>query len=100
MLCSVNTFTQPRELGEYRLGRRGPLERLWMLVVVIDERVDLALEVGHRLERTAADRLVGDQGEPALDLIEPGTVGWREMDVKAGSSRQPGTNPRRLPGGG
>ena len=42
-----------------------------MLVVVVDEGGDLALEIGHRLKRAAADRLVGDQSEPAFDLVEP-----------------------------
>jgi hypothetical protein len=43
-----------------------------MLVVVIDELADLALQIDDRVERAATDRLVGDQREPALDLVEPG----------------------------
>ena len=42
-----------------------------MLIVVVDEGVDLPFEIADGLEGTAADRLVGNQGEPALDLIEP-----------------------------
>ena len=54
-----------------------------MLVVVLNERSDFALQVGHRVERAATDRLVGNQREPALDLVEPGGVGRGEMQVKA-----------------
>jgi len=69
-----------------------------MLVVVVDEGIDLALEVVHGLERTAADRLVGDQCEPSLDLIEPGTVGGREVHMEPRPPRQPGMYPRMLAG--
>lgn len=58
--CPVNNFTQPFDLGEDRFCGGGPHERPRMLVVVLDERVDLALEVGDRVERAAADGLVGD----------------------------------------
>jgi hypothetical protein len=43
-----------------------------MLVVVIDELADLALQIDDRVELAATDRLVGDQRKPALELVEPG----------------------------
>ena len=58
-----------------------------MLIVVVDEGVDLPLEIGDGLEGTTADRLVGNQGEPALDLVEPRTVGRGEVQMEAGASR-------------
>jgi hypothetical protein len=45
-----------------------------MPIVLIDELVDSALELGDRIERTAADGLMRDQPEPAFDLIEPGAA--------------------------
>ena len=48
------------------------------------EAIDLANQITHALERAATDRLVGDQGEEALDLIEPGTVSRNEMQMPTG----------------
>src|SRR5437763_3933940 len=70
-----------------------------MLIVVVDKGVDLAFEITDGLEGTAADRLVGNQGEPALDLVEPRTVGWGEVQMETGASRQPRANPWMLMGG-
>src|SRR5271165_6558325 len=70
-----------------------------MLVVVVDEGGDLTLEIGHRLKRAAADRLVGDQSEPAFDLVEPRAIGRREVQMKAGPTCQPRTHPRVLVSG-
>ena len=55
-----------------------------MLVVVLDKLADLALEIGHRVKGSAADRLMGDQREPTLYLVEPGTVGRGEVQMKGG----------------
>jgi hypothetical protein len=57
-----------------------------VLVVVLDELVDLALEVGHGVEGTAADCTLRDQSEPGLNLAEPRGV----VNVKAGPYGEPG----------
>ncbi len=67
-----------------------------MLVVVLDESVDLALEIGDRFERAASDRLVRDQCEPALDLVQPGAVSGREVQMKPRPPRQPRAHSRML----
>jgi hypothetical protein len=36
---------------------------------MLHELIDLALEIRHRVERAAANRLGRDQREPALDLV-------------------------------
>lgn len=59
------------------------------MVVVRDEVIDLGDEV-FRAERSAADRLVSNQAEEALDQIEPGAVGRDEMHVPVRPSREPG----------
>ena len=99
MSCPVNNFAEPFEFGEDGVGGRGPFERFGMLVVGVDEQVDLALQVVHRAEGAAADRLVGDQSEPALELVEPGTVGRREVDMEPRPPGQPRTNTGMLVGG-
>ncbi len=47
---------------------------------------------------SATDLLVGEHGEPALDLVDPGTVGGREVELKARVAKQPAMNQRRLVG--
>ena len=69
-----------------------------MLVVVVHEGGDLALEAADRIERATADRLIGDQSEPAFDLVEPRAVRGREVQVKRGSPPcQPGASPGTHP---
>jgi hypothetical protein len=41
-----------------------------------DELFDLAHQIGNGLEKVAANVALYDQCEPALDLVEPGRVGW------------------------
>jgi hypothetical protein len=47
-----------------------------MLVVMIDELRDLALEVSDGVERAATDGLIRGQREPALNLVEPENSTW------------------------
>ena len=59
------------------------------MVIVFREAVDLCDEVLDAFEGAAADGLLGDQSEPSFDLIEPGRISGRVVDVEAGSRRQP-----------
>jgi len=61
-----------------------------MLIPIIDEVSHLSLQIGQRGERAAANGTLGDETEPALDLIESGAVGRNVMDVVARPPRQPG----------
>lgn len=65
-----------------------------MLIAVFYARIDLVLEIRDQVEGAAPDRLGGNQREPTLDLIQPRTVGGREVQIKAESARQ-----RRLDSG-
>src|SRR5258708_30328577 len=67
--------------------------------MVVHVGIDLPLEFSHRLEGAAADRLVGDQRKPTLDLVEPRAIGRGEMDVETWPPREPGTHPWMLVGG-
>ena len=60
--------------------------------------IDLADQFFHATERAAADRLLGDEAEEALDLIQPGAVGGNEVDVPPGAPREPGFHARMLMG--
>src|SRR5260221_2290889 len=50
---------------------------------MLDEAVSFAYEVCDGDKRAAADGALGDQGEEALDLIEPGSIGRREVKMPA-----------------
>ena len=49
-------------------------------------------EVGDAVERATPNGLLGDQTEPALDLVEPGGAGRSEVHVVARPPRQPGAH--------
>ena len=51
------------------------------------------------MERAAADRTLGDEGEEAFDLVEPGGVGGREVNVPARTAGEPGSDLGMLVGG-
>jgi hypothetical protein len=51
---------------------------------VLDEVVDSGDQVFDAPETTSANRLPGDESEPSFNLIEPGGVGGRVVDLEAG----------------
>jgi hypothetical protein len=46
-------------------------------------------QLGDALKRAAADTVSGDLGEEALEHVEPGSRGWREVQMKAGMRFDP-----------
>ncbi len=65
-------------------------------VVVLDEVVDSGDEVLDASEAAASDRLLGNEAEPAFDLVEPGRVGGGVVNVEAGSLCKPDARPGML----
>ena len=53
------------------VGRFGPFERPWILVVPIDEGADIGFELPDGGMNTALEPLSCELSEPALDLIDP-----------------------------
>lgn len=76
------------ELFEGGIGCGCPLEWLAVRVVCDDEVIDALNELLDAGEGAAADRLVGDQREEALYLVQPGAVGRDEVHVPARPRRQ------------
>lgn len=98
MSLPIYSSTQPSGLAEDRFGGRGPLDRPGVLVVVFHQRLGLVLEIDGRIEGAAMDRLVGNQCEPALDVVKPGTVGGPEVPMRALAAGQPARHSSMLVG--
>ena len=80
------------------IGGGGAPEGWHAGVVGVGEVADLLLEWGHRGKGAVADGPLGDEVEPALDLVEPRGIGGGEMKVIAGPGREPALDLDRLVG--
>ena len=65
------------------IGCLGPDEGLGLVIVGLDEGGDIGLELIDAAMDAALDLLIGEQREPAFDLVEPGGAGRREVEVIA-----------------
>ena len=63
----------------------GPLDRLGATVVVSDVSSNLAREVRNGREDSVCDDIALDLGEPQFNLVEPGRVRRREVNVDVGT---------------
>jgi len=68
---------------------RSPYVGLWIGVAVSEIALDVAHQFIDRSKAAGADRVACQIGEEALDLIEPGRRGRREVHVEARVLRQP-----------
>ena len=75
----------------------GPDEGAGSFVVAIDEAGDVVDQFSDTAEGCALEGCSGQDGEPDLDLVQPGGVGWGIMEVDVGVPRQPDV-PFRLVG--
>ena len=87
------------QLLEDRICSGSPLERLAVGVVRGDEVINALHELFDAGERSAADGLVGDQGEASFDLVQPGAVGRDEVHVPSRPGCQPSLDLRVAVGG-
>src|SRR5271154_3736404 len=75
--------------GDDFVGVFGPCERLRCLVVVGEIAIYRGLEVDNALEDAALESPLGQDGEEALDSIEPGSRCRREVEDEARMTSQP-----------
>lgn len=97
--CPGNKRANPFDFGKDGSDSRDPDEGVGLRTVLVHEGVDPEgqfLDVG---ERAAADGLLRDQPEPALNLMDSGGVGGGVVHVVAGPASQPGVDPGMLVGG-
>ena len=64
----------------------GPDEGRGLGVVSGDEVIDVLPELGEGGEGGSAQRFAGEDGEPDLDLVEPGSPGRGEVEADVGVS--------------
>ena len=57
-----------------------------------DEAIDFFDEVGGGIKRAATDGALSNEGEEAFDLVEPGSVGGREVNVPARTACEPSSD--------
>ena len=67
----------------------GPGERAGVVVVAGDEGVDVGLELIDALEGRTAQRFAAEDREPDLDLVQPGRMGRRVMEMHVGMACPP-----------
>src|SRR5260370_24057191 len=58
-------------------------------VVTVDEGIDVTPELVNVGEACAGEGVTLENGEPDLDLVEPGAVGRREVEADVGMTGQP-----------
>ena len=92
-----NGFTASDLLEDGLDGGR-PDERLGVCVVGLEELPDGGDEVGHAGEDAAAQSLVGELAEPALDEVQPGAARGREVQMEARMLLKPGSDVRMFVG--
>src|ERR1017187_2130445 len=83
LVCRPSQFFTTAHLVEDNVGGGLPSERLGRLVPACKPRIDGAFQFFHRVESAAPNHFVSDEPKPPFHLIEPGTAGGCEMEVKA-----------------
>src|SRR5215213_6659892 len=81
-----STLAEAGDAGEDVVCGFGPDERLRVGVVLCNVGVDGRLQRGRAGEGAALETPAVEQRKPALDEVEPGRAGRREVQVEAGQS--------------
>src|ERR1700741_593665 len=66
---------------------------------MIEEAIEGGLEVDDGSEDAALETALGQDGEKALDGVEPGSRGWGEVEGRAGRASEPFARGGMLVGG-
>src|ERR1051326_7248079 len=86
ILCERRTLCQPIGAGGSAHGfapHQGPS------LVDFNVFTDRRFQFSDAAEHAAPDSLIGEFGKPSFHQIQPRTISWREVNVKAGPLEQP-----------
>ena len=92
MLCPGNFGAQTTELSEDGIGGGGPRKRVGIFVKLAGKLLNAFAEMLGAAKGITTDGSLGDQTEPALDLIEPGRVSGNKVRVKPRVANKPTCN--------
>ena len=92
MWCPTKKFRKSSEFLQDRIGGSGPGERRGLGVVLIHEQLDAVDKLLNVSERPALDGALTDDAEPTFDLIEPGRVSRREVNMESRPLSEPGAD--------
>lgn len=87
--CFRGSQTKTGDVRENLVGRLDPDEGTGIVVVGRQVETDGILEGARAAMRPTPDLLVREHREPALDLVDPGAVRGREMQLEARVPQQP-----------
>ena len=87
MSCVINSIKNAVDGSNDVVSGLRPAKRLGGIVVVVEILSDGILERRYRAVGSAAQLVLSERGEESFDQIDPGTVGRREVAVKARMSQ-------------
>ena len=85
-------MTKSTDTGQDLVGSLRPHEGLGIFVVPAQVGHDRVLKSESAAVSATLDLLLAEQGEPALDQVEPGRACWREVQVEPRMTHEPATN--------
>lgn len=89
---------EPTDRREHVVGALGPLERLRLVIVRLEVLVDRTAQFAAALVGAAAERVLREQSEEALDEVQPRRVRRVEVEMEARVLHEPTLDLRRLVG--
>jgi hypothetical protein len=91
-----DSLTKASDACQDLVGSFRPDERLGVRVGQLGVTVDRELEFAGAAVHAPAELFLRERREPALDKIDPGGAGRREVQMEARVARQPPVNRGRL----
>ena len=85
--CVINSIKNAVNGSNDVVSGLCPAKRLGRIVVVVEILSDSVFKRGYRAVGSAAQLVLRERGEESFDQIDPGTVGRREVTVKARMSQ-------------
>ncbi len=89
-----SSFAKSADAGKDLVGSLDPREGLGIGVVGSEVETQGIFELACAAVRPTPEVALCEGGEPTLDLVDPGAIGRRVVDLEPGMAKQPITNQR------